>query len=182
MTCRLQLDQPGTLPRPGPVGRLVRLAYGAISAGYIWLALANRADLMSASRDGVVLLAIGIGYGFYIFAWIVNIGYGRDWGDRPRTLLLLALVTAAATSWLGWGTLWGPPLNAIVLVWFVYLNFHLGISYLLSAALATPGCEMRAIHHVYGKVRGQPVAEHCCPTGPLQPLDHWEARRRSRGK
>jgi len=41
----------------------------------------------------------------------------------------------------------------------------------------TPGCEMRAFHHLYTKITGKPTNEHHCPVGPLHPVDQWEAAR-----
>jgi hypothetical protein len=34
-TTDLRLDEPGTLPRPGPVGRIVRLTFGALCIWYV---------------------------------------------------------------------------------------------------------------------------------------------------
>ncbi len=34
-TTDLKLDEPGSLPRPGPIGRLVRLAFGALCLWYV---------------------------------------------------------------------------------------------------------------------------------------------------
>ena len=51
-----------------------------------------------------------------------------------------------------------------------------GISFVLSAALATPGCEMRAIPHLWTIVTGRATKEHYCP-GFLDGLDKWELGR-----
>jgi len=34
-TTDLKLDEPGSLPRPGPIGRLVRLAFGLLGAWFV---------------------------------------------------------------------------------------------------------------------------------------------------
>ena len=42
----------------------------------------------------------------------------------------------------------------------------------------TPGCEMRALPHLWMLATGRETAEHFCPTGFLDSLDRWEAGRR----
>ena len=51
---------------------------------------------------------------------------------------------------------------------------HLGYSFVLAGILATPGCEMRATHHLFSILSGKPVKEHHCPVGPLNTIDKWE--------
>ncbi|MBU2676993.1 MAG: hypothetical protein KJP16_07900, partial [Gammaproteobacteria bacterium] len=62
-------------------------------------------------------------------------------------------------------------------VWEVYAFGHLGLAFLVSGLIGTPGCEMRAFHDLYSRVSGMPTKEHFCPIGPLHPIDQWEARR-----
>jgi len=50
-------------------------------------------------------------------------------------------------------------------------------AFLLSGLIGSPGCEMRAFHHLYSKVTGKPTKEHYCPIGPLHAIDQWEAKR-----
>ncbi len=64
-------------------------------------------------------------------------------------------------------------------IWQLYLSTHLGLAFLVSAVIATPGCEMRAFHHFYSLVTGNATKEHLCPVGPLHPIDQWEAARRT---
>ncbi len=59
----------------------------------------------------------------------------------------------------------------------VYVYAHLGLSFVLAAALATPGCEMRGIPHLVGLLRGRSSGEHYCP-GFIDGLDRWERERR----
>lgn len=47
-TTDLKLDEPGSLPRPGPIGRLVRLVFGALCLSHVyWLNQVND-NLMDA--------------------------------------------------------------------------------------------------------------------------------------
>jgi hypothetical protein len=47
--------------------------------------------------------------------------------------------------------------------------------------LGTPGCEMRAIPDLLGRLTGHTAQEHHCP-GFITPLDNWEARRYQSGR
>lgn len=69
-------------------------------------------------------------------------------------------------------------LAAAFWIWELYLFIHLGLSFLLAAILATPGCEMRAFHDLFTRLTGVPTKEHYCPVGPLHLVDQWEAQRR----
>ncbi len=59
-----------------------------------------------------------------------------------------------------------------------YVYGHLGISFILAAFLATPGCEMRALPHLLGMIAGGEAREHCCP-GFIEHIDRWERQRTS---
>lgn len=67
----------------------------------------------------------------------------------------------------------GVPLN----LWLGYFYGHLGVSFLLAAAIGTPGCEMRSIPELIGRARGTPSHEHRCPVGFLARIDEWERGR-----
>ncbi len=109
-TTDLKLDEPGSLPKPGPVGRVVRLLFG--------------------------LLCL----------WFVS------------------ELTAAA------GSLIASNGHVLPLIWELYLFGHLGLSFVLAAAIGTPGCEMRALHDLYSRITGNPTKEHYCPVGPFTRL------------
>ncbi len=131
-TTDLRLDEPGSLPRPGPVGRIVRLAFGVTRAWKKWPAISSAA----------------------LFLVIAGISYFT--AGALETQLL------ARTMW----------------VWAVYLYAHLGLAFIISGLIATPGCEMRAFHDLYSRITGNPTKEHYCPVGPLHPIDQWEAGRK----
>ena len=70
-----------------------------------------------------------------------------------------------------------PLFGAALWAWLVYFFAHLGVSFILSAIIATPGCEMRAIPHLFGKISGRAVAEHHCPASFITGIDAWESKR-----
>ena len=45
MSTELKLDEPGTLVRPGPIGRLVRSGFAALCIAALWNTFEQRADL-----------------------------------------------------------------------------------------------------------------------------------------
>jgi hypothetical protein len=104
----LELVAPGSLSKPGPVGRLVRFLLAILCLYALW--------------------------------GLINIA--SDFVENPIGLL---------------------P--------------NLGISFLLAATLATPGCEMRAIPEFIGKITHRESKEHLCPISILSGIDQWEKRR-----
>ena len=168
-----RFDRPGTLHRPGPIGRLVRLALGLPLLFLVWrlLFFAEIGDLRQIPFWSWVLIA------WWLFPAVVNIGFGVSWGNwRPRVAVLAGAGAAALVGLATRGTWDAPPLWWFLLPWMIYVAGHLGASFVLAATLGTPGCEMRAIPHLIGLATGRPRAEHYCP-GFLDGLDRWEALR-----
>ena len=64
------------------------------------------------------------------------------------------------------------------MAWVYYWFVHLGFSFFLAAVLATPGCEMRSIPHLWTLITRRATKEHYCP-GFLDRLDRWERERRA---
>ena len=135
-TTDLKLEEPGSLPKPGPTGRFVRFAFGAMSIYYVVGLWSVRGDLMTGDGSIRALVWNGVVPALFLISYVVNIGFSRDWKKWP------AFVSC----------------------------------FLLAALLATPGCEMRSIHHIYSVLTGRPTAEHHCPVGPLTAIDRWERR------
>ena len=115
---------------------------------------------------------------FWILPFVVNIGFGVNWRRWPQFVVLAGAASAIVVSLISQGTIWSEPLGWVLLVWLLYETLHLGISFILSAVLATPGCEMRALPHLWTVLTGNKTAEHFCPSGFLDSLDRWEAGRR----
>ena len=98
-----------------------------------------------------------------------------------RRIVLAAILLLAGAGLLGYaqtGTFLNRTLWVAMDLFVIYILVHLGLSFLLSALLATPGCEMRAIPHLVGVVGGKPTREHYCP-GFIDGVERWE---RNRGK
>jgi hypothetical protein len=168
-----KFDKPGTLRPPGPIGRLVRLGLGMLLMWLVYQLVfrSGAEDLTHVSFYVWVLFAL------WLFPAVINIGFGRIWHNwPPRIAIVFVGLAAAGASYLVYDAIAGPPLWWIVVPWMVYTFGHLGISFVLAAILSTPGCEMRAIPHLMGRISGRPRAEHYCP-GFLDGLDRWEAQK-----
>lgn len=180
--------EPGTLKQPGPIGRLVRLVFGATCGWFlVSLILAGLAQVAARFPDNRGLWP-GVGLwgwalvALYLFSYVVNIGFGKTWGRWPQIAVIACAFAASILSFIAYDSFWGPPLAWFMIGWLVYIYSHLAISFLLSAILATPGCEMRALPHLFAIISSHPSKEHCCQVGPLSRIDAWEANRRSGSK
>lgn len=175
-TTELKLDTPGTLARPGPVGRLVRLAFGAWCLYYV-LGLLNFQDQLLTNTGTIrPYLWNGILPGLFLISYVVNIGYSRAWKKWPAVASAGLLIGAAGISQITEGAYESTLFAGILFAWLVYLFTHLGSAFVLSALLSTPGCELRAFHDLFGRLTGRAAMEHYCPVGPLNPIDRWEAK------
>lgn len=176
MSTELKIDEAGTLPKPGPVGRLLRLSLGLACLNALYGLFMLREPLASGNLTAIESLAFVIIFGVWIASYVVNIGFLVELDRKPTYTVLGAYGVAAGYGVLVTGSPWSPVLGLTIIISMAYVYIHLGFSFLLAAIFATPGCEMRATGHVVGRITGRPAREHYCPVGPIQPLDTWEAR------
>ena len=169
-----RFDDAGTLPKPGPIGRLVRLGMGLLCGGWTW---------RLAWHSGLGDLALPAYWLWFLFAlllapYVVNIGFGVRWGAWPRIVAGLVVAGAAVFGYLQGGSPLQQPLWMAMNGVMLYVFGHLGLSFLLSALIATPGCEMRAVPQLLATLSGRDAAEHYCP-GFIGTVDRWERERGS---
>ena len=115
--------------------------------------------------------------GLLLISYVVNIGFSRAWKKWPAIISATALLAIAMAGYLLTDSAETVMLACAVWAWELYLFSHLGVAFVLSAVIATPGCEMRAFHDLYARLTGTSAKEHYCPIGPLHPIDQWEAAR-----
>lgn len=128
------------LPRPGPIGRGVRLVLGL---AFLYLFAGIVADFPKLT-DGVNLanpLAwVGLGYLLYAMPEIVRMALSRRWPARfVRGAAAGALVVAVLTDFFVTGS---PNGGAFGITFGLMLALVLGIlggSFLVAAAVAAPG-------------------------------------------
>lgn len=173
----LQLEAPGTIARPGPVGRLARLAFGAMCVFYVVGLIDVQHSMLNTAGHIRGVIWNGILPGLFLVSYVVNIGYSRGWKKWPAIVSGGALLLVAAYGFHAQGMLETEMLAQAIWVWELYIFAHLGLSFLLSALLGTPGCEMRAMHDLWAKLTGNQAREHLCPVGPLCSIDRWESGR-----
>ena len=132
----VHFDPEGSITRPRAIGRLVRLLIGAYLTFHVRqvVILADVRDVDDPMMWVSLILAL------WLLPPVVNIGFGVDWKRHHQLLLIVLGVVAAAAGW----TLYGSPFSEPTWLWMkattAYTWSHLGVSFILSAFLATPGC------------------------------------------
>lgn len=174
-----RFDEPGTLPKPGLIGRLLRLLLGAACLWGVYSGVVDGPSTVVPNLPHPLNL-IPFVLALWLAPAVLDIGWGVDW---KRCTQLTVVVIAAVLSVVGrisLGSWWTPLLGWFVLGFTIYVLAHLGISFVLAAVLGTPGCEMRALPHLWTLATGQQTQEHYCP-GFLDAVDRWERFRREPG-
>lgn len=179
-TTDLKLDEPGTLQRPGPVGRFSRLGLGVLSCWYVYGLIQVSGEVLADDGSIQPVIWNGTIFGLFLVSYVVNIGYSRSWKKWPAIVSAAALAIIAGVGYALSGTIDTSLLARSIWVWELYIFSHLGGAFILASAIGTPGCEMRAFHDLYSRLSGVPTKEHNCPVGPLNPIDQWEARQKHR--
>ena len=177
-TTDLKLDEPGSLPRPGPVGRLVRIAFGVLCAWYVQGLIDVASQLMDSSGHIRSFIWNGTAIGLFLVSYVINIGYSRSWKKWPAIVSAVFFLIVSGIGYFTAGVLETDLLARAMWVWTLYLYTHLGMAFIIAGLIATPGCEMRAFHDLCSRVTGIPTKEHYCPVGPLHPIDQWEAAKK----
>lgn len=94
----------GTLERPGSIGRTVRAVLGLACLSALFQIVDYRDSIIQSPVSHLpnfLLLAL---LGLCVFNYVVNIGFGKNWGRRPGIFLIAACVLLAAIGWLATGT------------------------------------------------------------------------------
>ncbi len=126
------------LPKPGPIGRSVRLALGLFLLYFAVSALTDyRLGGSPSARDLGVW--IGLAYAVYFLPDAINLGLGRTWGRWPLFVATTAVLVAGLIDLVSSGTIVGPAFGLIVFVLIVYAFTHIGLSLIVAAIIAAPG-------------------------------------------
>ena len=156
-TTDLKLDEPGSLARPGPVGRLVRLGLGFLCLWYVYDLIQVSDDLTRADGGIRPVVRNGILFGLFLISYVVNIGYSRAWKKWPALVSAVALGGIAAVGYVTAGTVETVLLARSIWLWELYVFAHLGLAFVIAGVIGTPGCEMRAFHDLYSRLTGVPT-------------------------
>jgi hypothetical protein len=179
-TTDLKLESAGSIPKPGPIGRLVRLGFGALCLYYVQGLYLISPTLTTEAGTIQPIIGNGILIGLFLISYVINIGFSRAWQKWPAFVSAALFMAVALYSNSQTGTFESLLLAQVIWVWEFYLFSYLGLAFILAAILASPGCEMRAFHSLYSRITGAVTHEHQCPIGPLAPIDRWEAGLKSK--
>ena len=169
----------GALPRPGVLGRVVRLGLGlGLASGVYSLSTTGTALIPGTEIPAHWTFWLYVAFVAAVTPYVVNIGFGTNWRRRPQYAALAVVGLLLTVDLLIWGSWWAWPLGTFLWLWLMYVSIHLGGSFLVAAVIGTPGCEMRAFPHLWTVLSGRATREHVCP-GFLDRVDRWEASRRA---
>jgi hypothetical protein len=130
----------GTLPRPGPIGRAVRLLSGILIAYFafqIWKGVAWILQTGRLEDIEPVNVVISIAVVVYL-ARNASLIVGRRW-PRARLVTVIALAIAAGWSFATTGSVLGVPLILPTFLVAFILMALLSVSFFVAAILAVPG-------------------------------------------
>ena len=116
-TTDLKLDEPGTLPRPGPAGRAVRLVLGILCLWYVYGLITIAGDVMSPAGNVRTMIWNGILPGVFLVSYVVNIGYSRAWKKWPAIVSAIAFALVAVVGHLTSGTVETVTFARLIWVW-----------------------------------------------------------------
>tara|TARA_R110002049_G_scaffold130820_1_gene289270 strand:- start:1598 stop:2134 length:537 start_codon:yes stop_codon:yes gene_type:complete len=173
----LKLNEPGTLTRPGPIGRGVRLVFGALCLWYVVGLIGIGDNLLDMNGSIHTTIWNGILPGLFLISYVINIGFSRPWRKWPAIISAAVFLAVATFGYFSTGSAETALLARTIWLWELYVFGHLGLSFFVAAFIGTPGCEMRALHDIYSRLSGRPTKEHHCPVGPLSAIDRWETQR-----
>jgi len=152
----LELVNAGSLAKPGVIGRMMRLSLGIVCYYALYQLMNSHEVIILSPVSTAPNLVLLTGAAICIVNYVVNIGFGVSWGRWPSIVSIAVIGVIAIGSWLVFGTADHWILGGLFWAWLVYFYLHLGTSFLLASLLATPGCEMRAIPELLGKISGHP--------------------------
>lgn len=155
----------------------MRLAFGASCLWYVISLLQVTGKFFDSDGHIKSIIWNGIIISLFLVSYVVNIGFSKTWKKWPAIISASTLLLIAAAGFLTQGHVETKLLAQAIWGWGLYLFSHLGLAFIVSSVIATPGCEMRAFHDLWSRLTGNPAKEHYCPIGPLHSIDQWEARR-----
>lgn len=131
-------ENPGTLPKPGLIGRVLRLILAFILLCFFASVITNY-QFWEVIDLRNIFIWMGVIYCFYAFPHAINIGFQLHLGRWPQ--LIFIITTSLAVVWdISWyGIFPGKAFSLSLVVLVVYVTIHIGISHLLAAFFAVPG-------------------------------------------
>jgi len=160
--------------RPGVIGRILRLLTGLLQVRFVISVVPEFNYYMTYyfPRDFMYWIAVIIA--FLVLNPVINIGFNLKSSRRPQIIFLFLVAVSVLFNLWQFGAILEAPLNFLIFLMAIYVHIHLGMAHILSAILATPGCEMRAFSQIMTMITSKKTDFYVCP-GFWTPLDKWEA-------
>ena len=130
--------EPGTIPKPLPIGRAGRLMFGVGSLFFFaWLVIQR--DALVGSSVPELGWWVGVFFALYYLPDLFVVGLSRPWGRWPQAAGLLIALALLVADFAAYDTGWAPPLGWGVFVFLAFFFGLLGVAFIVAAALAVPG-------------------------------------------
>lgn len=130
--------QPGTIPKPLPIGRAARLLFGVGALYYFaWLMFQREALIGTTGID--VGFWTGVFFALYYLPDLFVVGLSQPWGKWPQAAALAVSAVLLAAGLAFYGTGWAPPFGWWVFIFTASFYGLIGLAFLLAAVLAVPG-------------------------------------------
>jgi len=168
----------GSIQPPRIIGRIVRLVLGIICLDLVRQIVDDIPGMIERGWPTNPVAICTIFLGFYLLRPVLNLGFTLKNNYRAQVFVFATTLFILIYEWFSGGPLFGSAFTAFLMFWMTYVFGHLGISFVLSAIIKTPGCEMRALPHLWTILTGIKSKEHHCP-GFIRNIDEWEQRKKS---
>ena len=132
-TTDLKLDEPGSLPRPGPIGRAVRLGFGFLFLGDGISRIHLTGNLFGSADHIRSMVWNGVVIGLFLVSYVVNIGFSRAWNKWPTIISVGVFLLIGGVGLLTQGSFETSLLARVIWGWELYLFSHLGLAFILPA-------------------------------------------------
>lgn len=167
--------EPGSIEPPRIIGRIVRLLLGIICLDLVWQIIDDIPGMIERGWPVNFVSICTIALGFYLIKPVVNLGFSIKWAWLVQLSILTITLLTLGLVWQDKDSQNWEYITAWLMLWMTYVYGHLGLSFVLSAIIKTPGCEMRSIPHLWGILSGNKSLEHHCP-GFIKSIDRWESK------
>ncbi len=132
------MNQTTALPRPGWLGRSIRLGLAAFFLYWlVQIVVGYRPGASPSPWDPMTWLALV--YISWVLPELVNLGFGLHWGRWPRHVFLALLLLGGALDLVRGAGVPGPAFGLVFFATAAYAFGHLGLSFSVAGIDAAPG-------------------------------------------
>lgn len=168
------------MPPAGVASRVGKLVIGAAQLWFVYAVATHLSHILHIAPNGVGFW-IFVGWALWLVGPVANIGLirQRTIGSRTRWWAIAALVVLAAAGQAVLRDWWWLPTAVFTVGVTVLVHLYVGLCHFVSGVTGFPGCELRALAYLVGRLRGRQSTFSTC-SGVWTPIDRWEVRLRHR--